>query len=247
MTTRSDGGLPGGAVADPWTAPQTSMTQGDPPPAGSLRSFSQTAQHPQVTGPGRAGPDPRFLPTGMVPAVGRPVVLPAPLLLRLVVWLCVLLILAGVAGIAVHHFRPAWLRDIESAAAAGPSAPRAPGSGAATTAPTVPRSVTRSVVDIVDNGNGTGTITVHSPSYTVVVQATGACWVSVTGAGTGTVFGQTMQAGATQNFPAQRGPLQVNLGSSHVTLSVQVDGKTVPGSQFSPRSAPYDLTFTSAS
>ena len=237
MSTRSDEGLSGGAVADPWPG---SVVR-DP----SLSSFTQTAQHPQVSGLVRAGPDVRFLPTGMVPAVGPPVVLPAPLLLRMAVWLCVLLVLGGVAGIAVHHFRPAWLRDIESAAAAGPAAPVV--SHPDTTTLTVPRAVTASVVAVVDNGNGTGTVTVHSPSYTIVVQATGACWVSVTGSdGVARLFGQTLPAGTTQSFPSQSGPMLVNLGSSHVTVSVQVKGKTVPGSSFTPRSAPYDLTFTSA-
>lgn len=237
MSTRSDEGLSGGTVADPWPG---SVVHNP-----SLRSFTQTAQHPHLSGLVRAGPDPRFLPTGMVPAVGPPVVVPAPLLLRMAVWLCVLLVLAGVAGIAVHHFRPAWLRDIESAAAAGPAAPVV--SHGNTSTPTVPRSVTASVVAIVDNGDGTGTVAVHSPSYTIVVQATtGACWVSVTGPGGGApLFEQTLPAGATQSFPSQSGPMLLNLGSSHVTVSVQVRGKTVPGSSFTPKSAPYDLTFTS--
>lgn len=246
---RSAGGGTSAGASSILGATHPSRLAGLAPHETHLRPFTQTAETPAVAG-ARAGFDPRFAATGMVPAYAVRVRRRSPLWFRLTLWTMLILIAAAASLIGVHHFRPGALRAIESASAAGP---RSTGSGTAagshqssssTSAPNVSNGTT---VELVTDG-ATGTATVPASQFDVVIATQGLCWVSVTDPGsTIPVFSQTLPAGAQQVFPASNGGLVVNVGSSHVTLSVQIKGKTVAGSDFTPTAAPFTLTYSSSS
>ena len=116
----------------PWPA-HLSRYPGD---TSHLKAFTQTAQVPQVAaGPPVHPPCPpglRFDTTDAIPVTSRvPPAQPGPVALRVAVWSTVLLLVLGVAGVAVHHWRPAWLAKIHLV----PSASGPPGTHGATPAP----------------------------------------------------------------------------------------------------------------
>ncbi len=93
--------------------PHLSRFPGD---TSHLKAFTQTAQVPQVT-PRAAHPTLppglRFDSTDSVPVTHRyhdPT--PGPIALQVAIWSTVLLLVVGVAGIAVHHWKPSWLASI---------------------------------------------------------------------------------------------------------------------------------------
>ena len=115
--------------------PHMSRYPGD---TSHLKAFTQTAQVPQVSP--RAvhptlPPGLRFDSTDSLPVTRRyrdPY--PPPVALQVAVWTTVVLLTLGVVGIAVHHWRPAWLAKIHLVA--GPSRPRPPPTAPGTTKPT---------------------------------------------------------------------------------------------------------------
>ncbi len=195
-----------------------------------LRAFTQTAQVPQVTATASTvrpslPPGLRFDSTDSLPVTirRRPDPCPAPLALRVAVWSTVLLLVLGAGGLAVHHWRPAWLAKIHLVAGRGPPAP--PGS----TGPPAVRPH-RPVVTETASGPLSATVTVRSPVYQVVVTTQAPCWIHVSSpASFAPVFSATVPAGTTKTFTSANGQLSVELGASHVTVTVQVLGKTVPG------------------
>jgi hypothetical protein len=210
-------------------------TGGDTP--DSLRPFTSTAQVPVVAGP-------RYGPEGAVPrAVRRR---PAPLWLRLAVWGTALLVLAGVAGIAVHKVRPSALASLEPgparpAAATHPTRPPA-------TVPAPHKPTTSDPVVETPTGSQAATVQVDTARYTVTVAPQDRCWVQVTGpTSTTPQFAGVMAAGQQQTFHPVNGQLGVDLGASHVTVSVTLAGQSTPAWQFTPAAAPFTLSFTSTS
>ena len=165
---------------------------------------------------------------------------PPPVALQVAVWTAVVLLALGVVGLAVHHWRPAWLAKIHLVA--GPPAPgSAHGPGHGTTKPTSVPAVA---------GHPTGplaeTVQVRSPVFSVVVVTQAPCWINVTSPTSfSPVFSATVPAGTTKTFTSGNGHLRVELGASHVTATVQVLGKTVPGWSLTPSSAPYVVNFSS--
>ncbi len=78
-----------------------------------LRSFTQTAQVPSVGGwpSGQVtGTVPPSGPAGGYQAPSRRRKAPWPL--RFMIWFVLFLVLVGVAGISINHYKPQWLRDI---------------------------------------------------------------------------------------------------------------------------------------
>ena len=80
----------------------------DPGRPDPLQPFTSTAQVPAVGRGGDLGYDPRFAPTGSVAPVGRRRA-PAPLGLRLLVWLVALLLAVAGSGLAIAHLKPSLL------------------------------------------------------------------------------------------------------------------------------------------
>jgi hypothetical protein len=219
-----------------------------------LRAFTQTAQVPGVrrnpaaaaNGHERsAGLD----ATGTFPAVVGWAPEPrAPWLLRAAVWLSAFLLVVAGAGLAVHHWRPQWLKDIHLVRH-HPMV--APGSPSVTLAPVATRparpSTTRTLVTVSDTGAASATASVRAASYNVVVAAWAPCWVSVTTPGSfAPVFRNTMPAGQVKTFASVDGQLTVNVGASLVTMQVQIGGKTVSGWLFKPANAPFTVDFASS-
>lgn len=203
--------------------------------ADRLRPFTTTAEVPAV-----GGFDPRR---------GRPGVIrvrrPAPLALRVAVWLTAVLLLAGLAGLGIHRLRPSALGalEVKPTPSAGP-ATRSTSTTVAhahTTAPAQPVSQTATTA--------TGaTLEVATAQYTVKVSPQAPCWVQVTAPGSpAPVFEGTLGAGEVKTFSAVNGQVELLLGASRVTVSVLFAGKSAPVWTFTPTSAPYQLRFMSAS
>lgn len=208
----------------------------------SLRPFTSTAQVPIVSGPQYVDPHAEW----GIPRRWRP----APLGLRLAVVFTALLVLAGLAGIAVHKARPsalAWLEPGRTHPAASQTSRQAPPSTAAPAkakakAPSASQPVTQTTT-----GPQASTVQVDTTQYTVVVLAQNRCWVSASDpTSTTPQFASVLSAGAQQTFHPTNGQLDVNLGASAVTVSVMLAGKSAAAWQFTPPAAPYTLTFTSS-
>jgi hypothetical protein len=213
-----------------------------------LRAFTQTAQVPQVAR--AAAPAPalppglRFESTDSIPVTRHPQrePEPAPLALRVAVWTVVLLLTLGVAGMAVHHWRPAWLTKIHLVASGSGAGPTRPGRTGATH-PTVPAAL----VTTATTGLTTATVDVRASVYVVVVTTQAPCWIQATSpASFAPLFSATVPAGTTKTFTSTNGQLTVELGASHATVTTQIFTKTVPGWSLTPSTVPYTVTFRSA-
>jgi hypothetical protein len=211
-----------------------------------LKAFTQTAQVPQVSArPAAAAalpPGLRFDTTDSVPVTwrGSRDRGPAPLALQVAVWSTVLLLALGVAGLAVHHWRPAWLAKIHllsTGSGPGGSHPTA------TSATTVPPHL------VVETATGprAATVAVRASVFEVVVTTQAPCWIQVTSPASFTpLFSSTVPAGTTKTFTSTNGQLSVELGASRATVTAQILDKTIPYWSLTPQSTPYVITFHSA-
>jgi Helix-turn-helix domain len=255
----------GATVEQAGTGGHLSRFPGD---ATHLRAFTQTAQVPGVR---RVGPSQvtavhgAFETTGNFPAVGtvdrgprRP-----PWILRAAVWLAASLLVVAGAGLAVHHWRPQWLRTIHlehaSHLAPAPGSPAATGStgntGSASTgsagntgtsAAGGSSSNKNALVSTTQSGPGSAAVSVQAGTFSVVVLAWARCWIQVETPQSFTpVFNSVLNAGQVQTFTSAEGQLTLNLGASLVTVQVKVGGKTAPGWTFKPTNAPFVVNFTS--
>jgi hypothetical protein len=216
---------------------------GDP---SDLRAFTQTAQVPQVaarTIRPSLPPGLRFDSTDAIPLTygGYRDPDPAPLALRVAVWSTVVLLVLGLAGLAVHQWKPVWLTKIHLVA--GPpvaaAAHRSPGTRL------VPK-VEAPLIAQTSSGPLSASVAVRSSVFSVVVVTQAPCWIHVgSPASFAPVFSATVPAGTTKTFTSAEGQLSVELGASHATVTVQVLGKTIPGWNLTPASAPFVINFHS--
>lgn len=233
-----------GAVAVVEPAGGTAHLSRYPGDTSHLKAFTQTAQVPQVA-PRAASPTLppglRFDSTDSIPVTHRyhdPT--PGPVALQVAIWSTVLLLLVGVAGIAVHHWRPGWLAKIHLV-----SAP--PGGGSGHKGTTSSSSLSGPVAKTTATGPLSATVSVRFPVFAVTVVTQAPCWIHVTSPTSfAPVFSATVPAGTTKTFTSGKGQLSVELGASHATVTVQVFGKTVPGWSLTPNSAPYVVNFSSS-
>jgi len=146
----------------------------------------------------------------------------------------------GVVGLAVHHWRPAWLAKIHLI-----SSPGGGGTGStkpSSSSPTAPASIAKTT----GTGPLSANVAVHASTYQVVVVTQAPCWIHVSSPTSSTpVFSSTVPAGTTKTFTSGNGQLSVELGASHATVTVQILGKTAPGWSLTPTSAPYVVNFSS--
>jgi cytoskeleton protein RodZ len=241
------GSAPGGARAlhapAPAPAPSGHLSR-FPGDTSHLRAFTQTAQVPMV-GPRPVAPTLppglRFDSTDAVPVTWRgpedpP---PAPLALRVAVWSTVLLLVLALAGLAVHHWKPAWLAKIHLVATTG----TATGGHRSSGSPSAP-AVKAPLVTETSSGPLSASIGIRSPVFEVVVVTTAPCWIHVSNPTSfAPLFSATVPAGTTKTFTSGNGQLSVELGASHVTVTVQILDKTVPGWSLTPSSAPFVANF----
>jgi Helix-turn-helix domain len=206
---------------------------------GDLRSFTQTAEVPAVAGSGAGG---------LYPGVRHPYRRrKAPLPLRLMTWLVLLLLVVGGAGLGVYHYKPQWLRDIHvlkssTRTDASNSQHTKKPKTSHPTKPTTPLLLVRTT----SLGVGTAEVDVSVSNYTVVISASNPCWVEAGApASVKPIVNQTLVAGQKVSIPVTGGQLMVELGSVAATISVQVGGKA----QFwilKPNAVPFQVTFSNA-
>jgi hypothetical protein len=239
----------GPEIRTPAPAPVVSrVTSTHPVASPHLRSFTETAQVPQVAGTVRPAtptlpPGLRFDSTDAIPVTSRPTFSdqkPGSLGLRVALWTAVLLILLGVGGLSVDHWRPSWLAKLHLVSGT-PAPSRATGTGGRTTTTVAPR-VTESA-----SGSRAATVTVHASAYQVVVATQQTCWINVTTPSNATpVFSQTVPSGTTKVFSSVGGQLSVELGASGALVAVRIGGKTAPDFLLAPKAVPYIVSFHSA-
>jgi hypothetical protein len=216
-----------------------------------LRSFTQTAQVPAV-GSGASGPGTGSVhvdgPYGSYEAPRRK--RKAPWLLRFMIWFVLFLLLVGVAGISINHYKPQWLRDIHVLA----SSPRTSVSGsnsnhnhnkpATHTSTTEPATA---VVTTSQHGIGSATVKVGTSVYDVVVATTNSCWVEAQTPGSvNPLINRTLTAGQTVTIPVTGGQVSVELGALAARLTVEIGGKTVAAWSLRPNAVPFVATFTNS-
>lgn len=241
------------AQAPPQVVTGTGHLSRYPGDQSHLQAFTQTGPVPGLARPSAirsqaavAGGGAGDHHTGVYPAVPglrihelRP---KPPLVLRMALWTIVVLLVVGVAGLAIHRWHPQWLKDLHvmrTPAAHHPATTATTGGTAPSTLPVVQSAAT---------GMATGTVTVRAAEYQVVVVTTSRVWVQVsTPAAATSVFAGVMGPGQTQTFTPAGGRMTVLLGASGAQVTVKVNGSTDPGWRFSPAVAPYTLTFVSTS
>jgi hypothetical protein len=159
--------------------------------------------------------------------------------LRVAVWTTVVLLAVGATGLAVHHWRPAWLAKIHLVASPGTGGTH-PSHGSS------PAKVTGPLVTETSAGPLSAAVGVRASVYEVVVTTQAPCWINVTSpASFAPVFSATVPAGSTKTFTSGDGQLSLELGASHATVTVQILNRTVPDWSLTPASAPFVVNFHS--
>jgi len=218
-----------------------------------LRAFTQTGPVPAVGRSSSAGPVDTGPPTGMLQAM-RPTDVRvarraarkarhrrrAPLPLRLLTWLSVLLLAAAVTGVwamRTHARQLASWHILKVTLPDGQPLPPPP------PAPVHQQAPPPAAVNLVSTNSAASVYSVASQAFTVGVVTSSPCWVQVTGPNSLTpVFDQTVPAGQTKTFDAN-GALTVQVGSAGVVVAVSINGTTQL--LVKPPAAPFTYTFNS--
>jgi hypothetical protein len=203
-----------------------------------LHSFTQTAEVPAVGrggGPGLAG--------GYVPPRRRR---KAPLGLRLLTWLVLILLIAGGAGLGVYPYKPQWLRDIHVLRDDGRVTASGKTHTKTTTAPTT-STTEPPVVTSQAAGVGIVNVKVGAANYSVVVSTFNWCWVKAsTSLSANPLLNQTLQPGQTASIPVSGTPVTLELGSLAALIKVKIGGQTVATWSLRPNAVPFQVNFTSS-
>lgn len=159
-------------------------------------------------------------------------------LLRVLVVLLLLLVVAAGAVLAIHHWRPQWLRSIEKNVSGSGSTNSGSSSGGSHRSGV---STSPSISGAEDSSSTTATVTVRGSNPQVRLSVDGGpSWVEVRDAGNSTpVFAQVMQGSDQQTFPVHSS-LSVQVGSSASRMTVTA-GKGA-SRQFTPSLAPFTYT-----
>jgi len=208
---------------------------------GDLRSFTQTAEVPVVGGGGGPG----FYgdgPGGRYRHVAKR--RKAPLGLRLLTWVVLLLLLVGGAGLGIYKYKPQWLRDIHvlksTAHSAAPSTTHHH-------VKTHPKTPTTSVppVKTTQMGVGSATVNVSVANYTVVVTASNPCWIEAqVPISAKPLINQVVVAGQSVSIPVTGGQLALHLGSVSATITIKIGGRLIALWDLRPDAIPFVATFT---
>jgi hypothetical protein len=187
-----------------------------------------TAEIPAV----RAGPSYGvLLPDGSVWYPGSRKRLPAPLILRVVVWVLAFAVFFAAAGDFIIRYHPSWVAPLRHIVSTQPSAT----SGGRTTSTVAPgrgkgkgHTGSAAVTPLTPpTGLGVSPLTaysVNSSTYTVMVSAgTGGAWVAgtayINGQSTNNTKQQTLQTGQSLAMPAT-GDMLVSIGRNGTTIKV---------------------------
>ncbi len=157
--------------------------------------------------------------------------------LRVLVALVAVLIVVGLAGLVVHHWRPTWWTKLHLPAG------HAVAGGASASAPTTTTpTTTHPVVSVVATTDTTETVKVRAASYGIDVAAVGgASWMQATdSAHTSPVFSGVLQPGQSQ-LVTGTSSLTVEVGSSSGQVRLLVHQAAV--ATYKPHVAPYTYVF----
>ncbi|MGO9196487.1 MAG: hypothetical protein ACLQK4_05095 [Acidimicrobiales bacterium] len=232
-------------------APDTgavSRSYGPGPETGT--STVLTAEIPAVP----AGPNYGvLLPDGTIWYPGSRKRLPAPLILRVVVWSLAFLVLVAGAGDFIIHTHPAWVKPLRRIVPVSSGAPPVTtthhnGGGTSNTTPKVSISETYPQPPGLPGLTTAYTVTGTS-DYVLSVKATGVTWVVayklVNGVITGAaLFAGDVHAGSTQAISAT-GPVDLEVAAAGATVTVLSGGKQI-GTVATPPSAPWHFRFEPA-
>ncbi len=238
---QSSAGSPASAPYPAATSAQGHLSRFPTDDASHLLGFTQTAQVPGV----RSAAGATFYPpvAGEYAPIRYPA-RPAPLGLRIAVWFTAVLVAIGALGLVVHHYEPQWLADVHVVTSSSPPPTTPTTLSPTTTAP----PVTIPAVTETTTTPGNIAVDVNADQYAVIVTPTGPVWVLVNVPGTAKpVFEGVLNAGQTKTFAGGDGPLSMNLGSSKVSVAVQINGKSATAWSFAPMTAPVTLNFSTNS
>ncbi len=216
-------------------------------------STTVTAEIPAVP----AGPNYGvLLPDGTIWYPGSQKRLPAPLILRIVVWALAFLVLLAAAGDFVIHTHPNWAQPLRR------MVPASGGTGSATTLPpktggSSPKAAAVSVTKMNPQPVGlpsetTAYTVTGTTSYQLVVKATQLTWVEACKVYYGfiqtrsPIFGGDLQPGQTETISASTStPVDLQVAAAGATVRVLSGGKQI-GTVATPPHAPWHFRFNAA-
>lgn len=212
----------------------TTSVSGAAAVAGALGATEATAEIPVVRVSGARSRPPVELEDGTVwyPGVSRR--LPAPFLLRLLVWLLFFAVLLGLAGLAVERWHPGWLSFLRQTTAGAPAQAALPGSGGSSS-PGGQKGGAGSAgsgaggLRLVSSNASTSTYSVPAASYHLVVSFPHRTWVRIASPAGSThyVVAQTYPGSASPLRVSISGSADVYLGASTTSIAVVAGGHTL--------------------
>ncbi len=221
---------------------QTVLTGAAAPPTTAVPTFDSvsstfvTAEIPAVPASPNYGV---LLPDGSVWYPGSNKKLPAPLLLRVAVWILAFATLLAAAGVFIIHYQPSWVNPLRhvttgpAAAATGVSSnTKSAGSKTKSTGGGNVRSVTLMSPQPAGLPSGSTAYTLPVSSYTVAVSADHTTWVGVYPITNGQAAAlptqqNTISGGASAQFQ-ENGPVMVSVGAGLATVKIY-DGSNYLG------------------
>lgn len=218
---------------------------------GPAAAADRTAEIPVVTakapaGSRRAAAAPIELSDGSVwyPGVSRR--LPAPFPIRLIVWLLFLVLLLGLAGLAVERYHPDWIAFLRRTAPSSSPAPAggAPASGGPTTgAVATGKAGTGSGLALASTTGSATTYTVPARSYEVVLRFPHDDWVRVTSpAGTShELLASTLPATDSPRTVQVSGSATVFVGAATTSITIVAGGHELGVVRFPQAGRNYDF------
>lgn len=214
-----------------------STTGAVPGGTGTFGATEATAEIPVVRVPGARARPPVELADGSVwyPGVSRR--LPAPFLLRLLVWLLFSALLLGLGGLAVDHWHPGWLSFLRRTTAGAPARAALPGGGAPSSGGRPGTGSTGSGsagsglggLRLVSSNASVSTYDLRAASYHLVVSFPRRTWVRIASpaGSTNDVVAQTFPGSASPVRVPITGSAEVYLGATTTSIAVVANGQTV--------------------
>ena len=163
-----------------------------------------------------------LLPDGSIWYPGSKRKLPAPTLLRVIVWTLAFLVAIGGAGLVVEHYHPSWIDPLRHVVGT-PGQPTSP----ASTTTTRPASVSNVMKQMSQTTNSV-TYSLPGARYVLAVKTTQRCYVAVRSLARGTdLFASTIGADVTQSVLVPSGSTTLEAFAGGSSLSVTFQGKPV--------------------
>ena len=217
--------VPGRPDAVPGTS-RTAVTSFEPnterPGDGTIDTRGGTAITAEIPAVPVAPAYGVLLPDGSIWYPGSKRKLPAPTLLRVIVWTLAFLVAIGGAGLIVEHYHPSWVDPLRHVV--GTPGLVNPGTTTETTRPAPISKVMR------QTSRTTNSVTYSLPGtpYVLAVKTTQRCYVVVKALASRTdLFAATIGAGETQSVLVPSGPSTLEAFAGGASLSVAFQGRQV--------------------